>query len=471
MRVGLRGDDAVSLQLLSGPVRAIPLADALVTEGGIGAELAADDDSGSPLPPGVEINPSDPYGGGGSSGPYGGDDGGVETWVIIVIIAAVVAVVAMIVAFFVFRRRSDARNAAAADQKAGPYPYPPHGPPYAPPYGAPYAPPYAPGGYLHGHPGGYGQPPWPGYAPTPGLQREPSDGVHAKLQAVPGSPGAASTQSRSSVPGSRVSRVGAYPARWHAPFGAADVTFTDDFAMPQYTDVSPYHTIEDTVMTRATEASHTSRASRASQRTRVSARSTASGAGRGDPGQPVGPLPADASVPQLMERLSRQLDGMHAVGKPIMERFLLRGDSHRRMGGACSRCSPCMRPMHETQCLTMRLCAGQGVVQFARDVRDEREYAIKLFVSRKAFDSETALYGDEVLRELLPKIEVMTDNERSVEGDAHNIALPPFIVMEKGEALDEWSRRAKPDMFQSVAVRVPMHVHLALRVLRPVLRT
>lgn len=93
------------------------------------------------------------------------------------------------------------------------------------------------------------------------------------------------------------------------------------------------------------------------------------------------------------------------------------------------------------------------MVQFARDLRDDRDYAIKLFVSRKAFDAETALYGDAVLQELLPKIEAMTDNERGSEGDAHGTPLPPFIIMEKGEALDEWSRRAKPDMFQSVAVR------------------
>ena len=32
--------------------------------------------------------------------------------------------------------------------------------------------------------------------------------------------------------------------------------------------------------------------------------------------------------------------------------------------------------------------------------------------------------------------------------------LPPFIIVEKGEALDEFVQRAQPDMYQSVAVRV-----------------
>lgn len=32
--------------------------------------------------------------------------------------------------------------------------------------------------------------------------------------------------------------------------------------------------------------------------------------------------------------------------------------------------------------------------------------------------------------------------------------LPPFIIVEKGEALDEFVQRAQPDMYQSVAVCV-----------------
>jgi hypothetical protein len=37
-----------------------------------------------------------------------------------------------------------------------------------------------------------------------------------------------------------------------------------------------------------------------------------------------------------------------------------------------------------------------------------------------------------------------------------DIKLPPFIVVEKGEALDEFVQRAQPDMYQSVAVCSPL---------------
>ena len=33
--------------------------------------------------------------------------------------------------------------------------------------------------------------------------------------------------------------------------------------------------------------------------------------------------------------------------------------------------------------------------------------------------------------------------------------LPPIIIMEKGESLNEWSARAEPDLFMSIAVRIP----------------
>lgn len=33
--------------------------------------------------------------------------------------------------------------------------------------------------------------------------------------------------------------------------------------------------------------------------------------------------------------------------------------------------------------------------------------------------------------------------------------LPPFIVMEKGESLIDWSKRNRSDVFQAVAVRPP----------------
>jgi hypothetical protein len=38
--------------------------------------------------------------------------------------------------------------------------------------------------------------------------------------------------------------------------------------------------------------------------------------------------------------------------------------------------------------------------------------------------------------------------------DTFGNKLPPFIVMEKGESLIDWSKRKTSDVFQAVAVRI-----------------
>jgi hypothetical protein len=45
--------------------------------------------------------------------------------------------------------------------------------------------------------------------------------------------------------------------------------------------------------------------------------------------------------------------------------------------------------------------------------------------------------------------------------DAHGHALPPCIVMERGEPLDAWAARAKPDRPQAFVVLIlpPHHRH------------
>lgn len=41
--------------------------------------------------------------------------------------------------------------------------------------------------------------------------------------------------------------------------------------------------------------------------------------------------------------------------------------------------------------------------------------------------------------------------------DRRGTPLPAFLVMERGESLSDWSDRAKPDLFQSIAVRTRFH--------------
>lgn len=96
---------------------------------------------------------------------------------------------------------------------------------------------------------------------------------------------------------------------------------------------------------------------------------------------------------------------------------------------------------------------GQGVVQFAVGVRDGHAYALKFYVVQESFDAERELYGNGAIAQFLPRLEAMEANADGALVDKRGHALPSCLAMEKGESLDEWSRRAKPDLFMAVTVR------------------
>ena len=140
--------------------------------------------------------------------------------------------------------------------------------------------------------------------------------------------------------------------------------------------------------------------------------------------------------------------------------------------------------------------AGQAVVQFVMDNRDRREYAVKFFMDREAFLTEAALYAAcvpavhlitspsitahasatrehlagglkmvetvKAAANFLPQVEAVCDEMASGLEDPHGHPLPPCIVMEKGESLNDWSDRAEPDLFTSLAVRHSESIHLQL---------
>ena len=131
--------------------------------------------------------------------------------------------------------------------------------------------------------------------------------------------------------------------------------------------------------------------------------------------------------------------------------------------------------------------AGQALVQFATAAPHGREFAVKFFLDRSAFYSEAALYAAYFphVRKLLkhaPPIAPGTNKWRAAEGTSNDSArieggrflphvealcdsaqaglvdpskepLPPCIVMERGESLQDWSDRAEPDRFTSFSVR------------------
>jgi hypothetical protein len=145
--------------------------------------------------------------------------------------------------------------------------------------------------------------------------------------------------------------------------------------------------------------------------------------------------------------------------------------------------------------------AGQAVVQFAQGERDNCNYAVKFFLDVDSFYAEAALYvacfphlqeslsdraagaaaassplaGSEGSRggsregpvertsskmsaagvRFLPQVEAMRDGVKGELVDPRGGALPPCIVMERGESLQEWSNRAEPDLFTALSVRPP----------------
>lgn len=102
-----------------------------------------------------------------------------------------------------------------------------------------------------------------------------------------------------------------------------------------------------------------------------------------------------------------------------------------------------------------KIRAGQGVVAFAQGARDDLAYALKFFVHRPSFLAERDTYRSRALGVLLPKVYCEYDPEESpgMLTDGAGRPLPACLVMERGEGLADWSRRARPDIFQSVAVR------------------
>lgn len=303
----------VLVQLLnSSQVRLLPVAEALATEGGIGVYI--EPELASTLSP--ELNPitGAPPGESVLYGPDGsataaptagtpdaaadngdGDGDGVSAGLVVGIVFAAVVVCAVIglVAVVISRRKSRAAQGG-----------PPQHPDYTgpPPYGAPYnGAAYNTGNYF-----------------TPGTMPHGSyhdQGSHAPVYGKSGynvATGAfGDTRAYGALPSLHPVNG---PGVVAAPLDA-DTVWTEDLTM---------NTLEGRTATSVTSNG-------SGVRTR---RGAASRGVTGDPGSPVGPLPPNASVDDKIERIHKQLDGMHSVGRPVLGRFEILSSHHRRQGGA-----------------------------------------------------------------------------------------------------------------------------------------
>lgn len=126
------------------------------------------------------------------------------------------------------------------------------------------------------------------------------------------------------------------------------------------------------------------------------------------------------------------------------------------------------------------------MVQFAVCMNTNQRYAVKFFLDRNAFNTESALYRafnpalrtspdvDVAARRVcmfheahapagttvnfLPKIAAMLDGSEDELLDAKGNSLPPCIVMERGENLQEWAERTEPDLYKVFSVRTCRHL-------------
>ncbi|NJR43897.1 MAG: hypothetical protein HC767_15795 [Akkermansiaceae bacterium] len=88
---------------------------------------------------------------------------------------------------------------------------------------------------------------------------------------------------------------------------------------------------------------------------------------------------------------------------------------------------------------------GQGLVQFMRSALSEEAVAAKFFLNRSglysAFEQEASLYSSDVLKGMMPATREVMGNADGAAVSSRGYQWPPFIVLEKGESLQEWSQR------------------------------
>lgn len=98
-------------------------------------------------------------------------------------------------------------------------------------------------------------------------------------------------------------------------------------------------------------------------------------------------------------------------------------------------------------------CTGQALIQFARRIHSREEFALKFFVSRTDYEAEAACYRSAHLGSFMPTVERYVDNDDGLFRDHSGNAMPPCIVMERGESLRDRMKIAHADRAGVAQVR------------------
>lgn len=70
---------------------------------------------------------------------------------------------------------------------------------------------------------------------------------------------------------------------------------------------------------------------------------------------------------------------------------------------------------------------------------------MKFYLDRAAFRRERELYVLPELRCTMPTILAIEDNSNGNDATPYGYAFPPFVIIERGQSLAEWSQNNQPD--------------------------
>ena len=140
---------------------------------------------------------------------------------------------------------------------------------------------------------------------------------------------------------------------------------------------------------------------------------------------------SETAVEERKERLRTELDHMRRRGELFLDHYMVLPWTERREG-------------------------GQGIVQFMRCTRTDKAVATKFFLSRRGFETELELYEVDILRSMMPAVQLTLSNSNAADRNSRGYPWPPCIVLEKGESLQEWKAKTKPAFSTIVDVRPPV---------------
>jgi hypothetical protein len=117
---------------------------------------------------------------------------------------------------------------------------------------------------------------------------------------------------------------------------------------------------------------------------------------------------------ELVQKLSTALDQFYTSGQLLLGQYRVLSRYERRSG-------------------------AQGAVQFVTRPETGEHFAVKFYTHRPSFEREREVYEDPRLRAMVPKLHALVANVPPFVTSPSGFPLPPFIIMEKGQSLDEFA--------------------------------